>query len=94
MEMAFETIALVAAGLAVFALLWILHRDVRALRRDMLGGIGSLRQDMRGDMEALRQDMHGGMEALRRDVRDISARMAKVEGMLAGASLRISLGPG
>lgn len=51
-----ETVASLAFGIAVLALLWNLHRDMGILRRDM--------GDLRG-------------------------RVSRVEGMLAGAILKI-----
>ena len=57
LEMALDTIALVAAFTAVLAFLWNLHRDMGALNKDM----GALRQDMNRDMGALRQDMNRDM---------------------------------
>ena len=89
LEMAFDTIALVAAFTAVLAFLWNLHRDMGALNKDM----GALRQDIHRDMGALRQDMNRDMGGLRQDLSDLRGRVSRVEGMLAGASLKISLGP-
>ena len=89
--MTLDTILFAAIFSAIFAVLWRLHRDVEALRRTMFGDADSLRRDMRGSMEALRRDMRGNMEALRRDVGEVSARLAKVEGMLMGAGLRARL---
>ena len=43
------------------------------------------------DVEALRRTMLGGADSLRRDAGEISARLAKAEGMLMGAGLRIRL---
>ena len=80
MEMTLDAIVFAAISAAIFAVLWRLHRDVEALRRTMFG-----------DADSLRRDMRGNMEALRRDVGEISARLAKVEGMLMGASLRARL---
>ena len=79
MELAFDTIALVAAFTAVLAFLWNLHRDMGALRRDMNRDMGALRQDMNRDIGGLRQDIS--------DLRD---RVSRVEGMLAGAGLKVS----
>ena len=82
MELAFDTIALVAAFTAVLAFLWNLHRDMGALRRDMNRDMGALRQDMNRDIGGLRQDIS--------DLRD---RVSRVEGMLAGAGLKVSPDP-
>ena len=71
MEMAFDTIALVAAFTAVLAFLWNLHRDMGALRQDMNRDIGGLRQD----------------------ISDLRGRVSRVEGMLAGAGLKINPDP-
>ena len=80
--MAFDTIALVAAFTAVFAFLWNLHRDMGALRRDM-----------NRDMGALRQDMNRGIGGLRQDISGLRDRVSRVEGMLAGAGLKINPDP-
>ena len=82
MELAFDTIALVAAFTAILAFLWNLHRDMGALRRDMTRDMGALRQDMNRDIGGLRQDIS--------DLRD---RVSRVEGMLAGAGLKINPDP-
>ena len=82
LEMAFDTIALVAAFTAVLAFLWNLHRDM-----------GALRQDMNRDMGALRQDMNRGIGGLLQDLSDLRGRVSRVEGMLAGASLKVSPDP-
>ena len=89
MEMAFDTIALVAAFTAVLAFLWNLHRDMGALNKDM----GALRQDMNRDMGALRQDMNRDIGGLRQDISDLRDRVSRVEGMLAGAGLKINPDP-
>ena len=75
MEMAADTIGFMAVGMAVLAFLWNLHRD-----------IGALRQDMNRDI----QDMNRDIGALREDMSDIRDRVSRVEGMLAGAGLKIS----
>ena len=82
MELAFDTIALVAAFTAVLAFLWNLHRDMGALRRDMNRNLG-----------ALRRDMNRGIGGLRQDIGDLRDRVSRVEGMLAGARLKISPDP-
>ena len=87
--MAFDTIALVAAFTAVLAFLWNLHRDMGALNKDM----GALRQDMNRDMGALRQDMNRDIGGLRQDISDLRDRVSRVEGMLAGAGLKINPDP-
>ena len=89
MEMAFDTIALVAAFTAILAFLWNLHRDMGALNKDM----GALRQDMNRDMGALRQDMNRDIGGLRQDISDLRDRVSRVEGMLAGAGLKINPDP-
>ena len=43
------------------------------------------------DVEALRRTMLGGADSLRRDAGEISVRLAKAEGMLMGAGLRVRL---
>ena len=102
--MAFDTIVLVAAFMAVFAFLWNLHRDMGALRRDMnrnMEGLrqdmnrnlGALRQDMNRNLGALRRDMNRGIGGLRQDIGDLRDRVSRVEGMLAGARLKISPDP-
>ena len=91
--MAFDTIVLVAAFTAVFAFLWNLHRDVRALRRDMNRNMEGLRQDMNRNLGALRRDMNRGIGGLRQDISDLRDRVSRVEGMLAGAGLKVSPGP-
>ena len=68
-----------------------LRGNMEALRRDLRGNMEALRRDLRGNKEALRRDLRGNIEALRRDVGEIGARLAKVEGMLMGASLRARL---
>ena len=75
MEMAADTIGFMAVGLAILAFLWNLHKDIGALNRD----IGALRQDMNRDIGGLREDIS--------DLRD---RVSRVEGMLAGAGLKIN----
>ena len=87
--MAFDTIALVAAFTAVLAFLWNLHRDMGALNKDM----GALRQDRNRDMGALRQDMNRDIGGLRQDISDLRDRVSRVEGMLAGAGLKINPDP-
>ena len=64
MEMTADTIGVAAVSAAVFAMLWRLHRDIEALRRDM----GVLRQDMHRGIGGLRQDMHKGIGGLRQDI--------------------------
>ena len=91
--MALDTIALVAAFTAVLAFLWNLHRDMGALRRDMNRDMGALRQDMNRDMGALRQDMNRNIGGLRQDISDLRDRMSRVEGMLAGAGLKVGPDP-
>ena len=86
MEMAFDTMALVAAFTAILAFLWNLHRDIGSLNKDM----GALRQDMNKDMGALRQDMHRDIGGLRQDISELRDRVSRVEGMLAGAGLKIN----
>ena len=89
MEMTADTIGFAAVLAAVFAMLWRLHRDIEALRRDM----GVSRQDMHRGIGGLRQDMHRGIGGLRQDIRDLCCRMSRVERMLAGASLTVNLDP-
>ena len=79
MGMAADTIGFMAVGMAVLAFLWALHRELGALREDMNRDIGALRQEMRRDIGGLREDMS--------DLRD---RVSRVEGMLAGAGLKVS----
>ena len=74
MEITADAIGFMAVGLAILAFLWNLHRDIGVLNKDM----GALRQEMHRDIGALRQDMG--------DLRD---RVSRVEGMLAGAGLKI-----
>ena len=45
------------------------------------------------DIGALRQDMNRDIGALREDMSDIRDRVSRVEGMLAGAGLKISPEP-
>ena len=75
MEMTADTIGFMAVGLAILALLWNLHRDIGVLNKDM----GALRQEMHRDIGALRQDMS-----------DLRGRVSRVEGMLAGAGLKVA----
>ena len=98
--MAFDTIVLVAAFTAVFAFLWNLRRDVRALnkgmeglRRDMNRNMEGLRQDMNRNLGALRRDMNRGIGGLRQDISDLRDRVSRVESMLTGAELKISPDP-
>ena len=64
-----ELIAVVAVGVALFAFLWRLSRDVARLERD-------LRQDMR----SLERDMQGMGERFSRDMRGLGERAARLEG--------------
>ena len=89
MEMAADTIGFMAVGMAVLAFLWNLHRDIGALRQDMNRDIGALRQDMNRDIQSVNRDIG----ALREDMSDIRDRVSRVEGMLAGAGLKISPDP-
>ena len=75
MEMTADTIGFMAVGLAILAFLWNLHRDIRVLNKDM---------------GALRQEMHRGIGALRQDMSDLRGRVSRVEGMLAGAGLKVA----
>ena len=93
MEITADTIGFMVAFTAVLAFLWNLHRDIGALNKDM----GALRQDMNRDMGALRQDMNRdiqsmnrGIGGLRQDISDLRDRVSRVEGMLAGAGLKIN----
>ena len=86
MDMALDTAGLMVVGMAVLAFLWNLHRDIGGLHRDM----GALRQDMNREINALRREV--GDIGVR--VSDISDRVSRVEGMLAGAGLKISPGSG
>ena len=97
MGMAADTIGFMAVGVAVLAFLWTLHREIGALRHEMhrdLGemhrNIGALRQDMNRDIGALRQDMNRDIGGLREDMSDLRDRVSRVEGMLAGAGLKVS----
>ena len=82
MEMTADTIGLMAVLTAVLAFLWNLHRDIGALNKDM----GALRQEMHRDIG----EMHRDIGALRQDMSDIRDRVSRVEGMLAGAGLKVS----
>ena len=77
-----ETIASLAFGTAVLALLWNLHRDMGHLSKD----IGRVR-------EALGKDISRVREALGKDIGDLRDRVSRIEGMLAGAGLKISPDP-
>ena len=77
-----DTIGLMAVGLAVLAFLWNLHRDIGILNKDM----GALRQEMHRDIG----EMHRDIGALRQDMSDLRDRVSRVEGMLAGAGLKIN----
>ena len=89
MEMNADTIGFIAVGLAVLAFLWNLHRDMGILRQDMSRDIGALRQDMNRDIGGLRQDISD----LRDRVAGVENRVSRVEGMLAGAGLKINPEP-
>ena len=100
MGMAADTIGFMAVGVAVLAFLWTLHREIGALRQEMhrdIGGlredmnrdIGGLREDMNRDIGALRQEMRRDIGGLREDVSDLRDRVSRVEGMLAGAGLKV-----
>ena len=66
-----ELVAIVAVGVALFAFLWRLSRDVARLERD-------LRQDMRN----LERDMQGMSERFSRDMRELGERVARLEGIV------------
>ena len=93
MEITADTIGVMVAFTAVLAFLWNLHRDIGALNRD-IGALnkdmGALRQDMHRDIGALRQDMNRDIGGLREDISDLRDRVSRVEGMLAGAGLKIN----
>ena len=89
MGMAADTIGFMAVGMAVLAFLWTLHRELGALRQDMHRDIGALREDMNRNIGALRQDMNRDMGALRQGMSDLRGRVSRVEGMLAGAGLKV-----
>ena len=48
---------------------------------------------MNRNMEGLRQDMNRNLGVLRQDIGDLRDRVSRVEGMLAGARLKISPDP-
>ena len=75
MGMAADTIGFMAVGVAILAFLWTLHRVIGFLRQEMHRNIG---------------EMHREIGALRKDMSDLSDRVSRVEGMLAGAGLRAS----
>ena len=77
-----ETIASLAFGIAVLAFLWNLHRDMGHLSKD----IGNVR-------EALSKDIGHVREALGKDLSDLRDRVSRVDGMLAGAGLKIGPDP-
>ena len=89
--MAADTIGFMAVGVAILAFLWTLHREIGALRQEMNRDIGALRQEMHRDMGEMRRDM-GEMRrdigGLRQDMSDLSDRVSRVEGVLAGAGLK------
>ena len=89
MEMNADTIGFIAVGLAVLAFLWNLHGDMGILRQDMSRDIGALRQDMNRGIGGLRQDISD----LRDRVAGVENRVSRVEGMLAGAGLKINPEP-
>ena len=94
--MAFDTIAFVAALMAVLAFLWNLHRDMGVLRQDMSKDMGALRQDMKRDIQNMNRDigaLRQDMSDVRGDMSDIRDRVSRVEGMLAGAGLKINPDP-
>ena len=66
-----ELIAIVAVGVALFAFLWRLSRDVARLKRD-------LRQEMR----SLEREMQGMGERFSRDMRELGERVARLEGIV------------
>ena len=81
-----ETIASWAFGIAVLAFLWNLHRDIGLLRKDMRRDISHVREDLGRDISHVR-------EALGKDISDLRDRVSRVEGMLAGAGLKIGSDP-
>ena len=74
MGMAADTIGFMAVGMAVLAFLWTLHREIGALRQEMHRDIGEMHRDIGG---------------LRKDMSDLRDRVSRVEGMLAGAGLKV-----
>ena len=73
--MAADTIGFMAVGMAILAFLWTLHRVIGALRQEMHRDLG---------------EMHRNIGGLRKDMSDLSDRVSRVEGMLAGAGLKAS----
>ena len=73
-----ETFVFFAFGVVVLAFLWNLHRDIGALRKD-------LGKDISNVHEALSKDIGD----LRDQASRVENRVAKVEGMLAGARLKV-----
>ena len=83
------TISTFAFGAAVLAFLWSLHRDIGALRQGMNRDIGALRQDMNRDMGILRKDLGRDISDLSDRETRVENRVSRVEGMLAGAGLKV-----
>ena len=85
MGMTADTIGFMAVGVAVLAFLWTLHREIGALRQEMHRDLG----EMHRNIGALREDMNRDIGGLRKDMSDLRDRVSRVEGMLAGAGLKV-----
>ena len=73
-----ETVVTLAFWVAILASLWNLRRDIGVLRKD-------LGKDISNVHEALSKDIGD----LRDQASRVENRVAKVEGMLAGARLKV-----
>ena len=82
MGMAADTIGFMAVGVAILAFLWTLHREIGSLRQEMHRDLGEMHRDL--------GEMHRNIGGLRKDMSDLSDRVSRVEGMLAGAGLKAS----
>ena len=73
-----ETVVALAFGIAILASLWNLRRDIGVLRKDLGQDIGNVRETLSKDISGLRDR-----------VSRVENRVSRVEGMLAGAGLKV-----
>jgi len=72
-----ELIAIVAVGVALFAFLWRLSRDVARLERDLRQEMRSLEREMQGMGERFGRELRGMDERLSRELREMGERFSR-----------------